>query len=88
MNLSDFVGLHIQIMAPDLHSEQIEIVKLLGVEAGGIWIESQMLTEDMLRRHNAAAMPMTIGFFLPYNKISFICAATEGISLDEKAFGL
>jgi hypothetical protein len=87
MQLSDFVGHEIVVMIPKIDAENVQTVKLLGVEAGGIWIESQSLTNTLLAA-GSVATSRTIGFFLPYSQILFAVAAGQGISLNEKAFGL
>jgi hypothetical protein len=61
---------------------------LLMVEAGGIWVESQELTNAVLQTLGVAAAPKTLVMFFPYHEIYVITTAIDGPSLDEKAFGV
>lgn len=88
MQLADFVGHEIVVMIPRVDAENPQIVKLLGVEAGGIWIEGQRLTNTLLAAAGNVATPKLIGFFFPYSQIAFAISAGKGISLNERAFGL
>jgi hypothetical protein len=42
MQLSDYIGNSILILIPKIHEKKYQKVILHGVEASGIWIESQM----------------------------------------------
>lgn len=88
MNLSEFIGQEIGMLIPRIHQVKIQRIKLLGVEFGGVWIESQALTNDILRALGVPASPKTLVFFLPYHEITFAMVGVPGVALDEKSFGV
>jgi hypothetical protein len=88
MQLSDFVGQTLGFIIPGIHPTTIQRVKILGVEAGGVWIQSQTLTNAVLEKFGAASAPKTMVFFLPYHAISVGFASIEEPALNEKAFGV
>lgn len=61
-------------------------VKLLNVEANGIWVEEQTLTERFLAKLDLPAFPKVITVFYPYAAIHAILGNLPGLSLSEKAF--
>lgn len=88
MQLSDFIGQVILVMIPFLDKSGIQKVKLLGVESGGIWIQSQHATNFILQKGGLATSPKTPVFFSPYHAISLAYAATEEPALNEVSFGV
>ena len=88
MQLSDFIGDSIFIVVPMIHKTELKEVKLVGVEAGGIWIESQEAINVILQSSGASAARNTPVLFLPYHQISLALTVRPGLSLDETAFGL
>lgn len=74
MQLSDFVGKGIMLFAPGLPNA-VEHVKLLGVEAGGIWIESPNLCITLSQAADQEVPPHEARFFVPYGQIHFACVA-------------
>ncbi len=85
MQLSDFVGKQITILIPHFDPKQYHRVILHGVEAGGIWIESQEFTNEVLGTHERA--PKTLVLFVPYNQIAYAVGSISEPSL-KRAFGL
>jgi hypothetical protein len=63
-------------------------LKLCGVEAGGIWVENQELTDSVLATLNEAALPVQPVFFVPYSSIVWAVAVIEGQSLSAEKLGL
>ena len=62
----------------------VYVIKLHGVEAGGIWIESNVLTkgvESVARERFAANIPKdkTPVYFLPYSQIAYLFAWSSKI---------
>ena len=86
MQLSDYVGQQIIINAQPLGG--LKQVKLLGVEAGGVWIESQEITNQLLAQLKIATAPNTFVFFLPYAQIEMISMPIPTVGLNETAFGV
>lgn len=88
MQLSDYIGQTIVLAIPSIDPKKFREVKLLGVEIGGIWVESQQLVEMGLRSYGLAASETSLAFFFPYHEIFCGYVPIEGIALDEKAFGV
>jgi len=88
MNFAQLVGQTVALLIPKVNPFVVQRVKLVGVDAGGIWIESQAAMNVILRTLNLPSAPRTLAFFLPYHEITFGFVGTEGVSLDEKAFGV
>jgi hypothetical protein len=86
--LAERIGEQILVRSNVLHAEQPQIVTLRGVKFGGIWVESQEMTNDLLARVGAPSSPATPVMFLPFAQILWILASYPGQSLQEKAFGL
>jgi hypothetical protein len=88
MKLADLVDQTVLALIPRIHQTQYQRVKLLDVEQGGIWIESQAITNALLQAGGVATAPNTLVIFLPYHEVSAILTAIPVPSLDEKAFGV
>jgi hypothetical protein len=88
MNLQNLVDEHVLVLIPRIHESQYQKVKLHGVEAGGIWIESQNITNAILQSVGSQVAPKTPIFFFPYHQISFVIGRLDVPALDEKAFGV
>jgi hypothetical protein len=86
-SLKECVGNDILIRATCLDDKPV-FVKLIEVEAGGIWIESQVKTNEILKYLNAASAPRTPVFFLPFAAIAWISYWIEGPALSEESFGV
>jgi hypothetical protein len=81
--LTEMVGEVIAVMSPVLHPNEMQRVKLLAVETGGVWIESQSFTNGFLRYIGQSVAPRTLIFFLPYHQISFVRASLDLPSLSD-----
>jgi hypothetical protein len=89
MHLSDMVGDQILIRTAIFGDpNKLHKVKLLGVEAGGIWIESQEFLNVALQIGGVASTENIPVIFVPYHQIYFVLSSVRGLALDEKAFGL
>jgi hypothetical protein len=88
-NLKDHEGEMVIILLPDpvLHTLEKRHVKLVSVDAAGIWIEDQELTNAALERLAIPASPIRAAMFLPFASIHAIFVSAPGVSLSEKAFG-
>lgn len=89
MNFSELVGtvILLRMERVDQKSEILK-VKLVGTDPGGIWVESQEITNTVLQTIGAVSGEKTPVLFFPYHRISFAMATRDGFALDEKAFGL
>jgi len=84
MQLSDFIDKSIIVSVTALGG--VKEVTLRGVEAGGIWIESQEATNQLLTHFKTATSPNIFVFFVPYQKIEMITVPIPKVGLNEKAF--
>ena len=73
---------------PLLDADGMILVTLHGVEAHGIWIESQKLTNQLMRQFHCSSSRTTPLIFVPFDKVGFIIAAIDSLSLSEPAFGI
>jgi hypothetical protein len=85
MQLSDYIGQEIMLLIPYIE-DHYQIVKLLGVEAGGIWIESQEMINKTYSAVGKVDSERTPVFFFPYHQIEFGLVAKPGLALNERAF--
>lgn len=88
MQLSDYIGKEIIVIIPLIEPDHYQTVKLLGVETGGIWIESQEMINKVYSPIAVAASERTPTFFFPYHQIDFAMADVAGMALNESAFGV
>jgi hypothetical protein len=82
------VGEVIIVRIPLLDPERMSLAKLHGVEAHGIWIESQDFTNELMEKFQFSSSRTTPLVFVPFDKVDFIIAALDSLSLSEPAFGL
>jgi hypothetical protein len=88
MDLPSLIGSDILVTVPSITKRELLKVKLMTVEAGGIWIESQTLTNVILALADAPAAARTPVFFLPYSSIGYAMAFADSMALNERAFGV
>lgn len=87
-NLASFIGEVIVARIPLLDTDGMMLVKLHGIEAHGIWIESQDFTNQLMEKFHFSSSRTTPLVFVPFDKVDFIIAGLESLSLSEPAFGL
>jgi|HubBroStandDraft_2_1064218.scaffolds.fasta_scaffold291696_1 hypothetical protein len=88
-SLQGLVGSVIQAVIPIWsHDSVVREFKLHGVEAGGLWLESQELTDNILKALGIATAPKTVALFVPYHHVQFVVGLVDQSSLSEKALGL
>src|SRR6266699_3668198 len=75
------------IFAKVLDENQPTVVKILGVEASGIWVESQKATEHWLKQFKRESSPKTLVWFLPFSQISWILGSEDYPAFSEKYLG-
>jgi hypothetical protein len=88
MQLSDYIDQEITLLIPFIDPKVFQKVKLRGVEAGGIWVESQTLLNIILKSVGLVSAPKSAAFFFSYHEVRFGFVAIEGPALNEKAFGV
>jgi hypothetical protein len=88
MQFADLVGKNVSILIPVIHATKLQDVTIVGVENGGIWIESQTLTNFALQSLKIAASPKSLRWFVPYSGIALAMTGGGGPALDESAFGV
>ena len=88
MMLSGHIGKEIIVLIPFIEPDHYQRVKLVGVEAGGIWIESQTMIDKVFSAVGEAASERTPIFFFPYHQIEFAMVPRDGVALNELAFGV
>ena len=89
LKLADLIGTNITILFTDADPKIYTNAKLLGVEAGGIWLSSQTFTNAILQALGVPVAANTPAFFFPCHSISLIMSAVEGeTALDETGFGV
>lgn len=91
MRLHEMIGESLWGLVPSF--ENIEggphiTFKLLAVDVGGIWVESQSYTEMILKRGKRQDAPRTPVFFLPYSSISYLTRMHEVPALSSTSLGL
>jgi hypothetical protein len=87
MTFDDLVGQTIPIKIPMMSETVLQEVTIRGVDLGGIWIESESMTKQLLAGLGVPAIKTPV-FFVPYHAIKFAFYGTDGLTLSPKAFGL
>ena len=86
--LHNMIGEVIMARIPLLDTDGMMLVKLHGVEANGLWIESQDFTNELMQKFHCFSSRTTLLIFIPFGKIDFVLGSLESLSLSESAFGL
>ncbi|MFI5096983.1 MAG: hypothetical protein ACHQT6_03320 [Candidatus Acidiferrales bacterium] len=73
---------------PLLDADGMMLVKLHAVEANGLWLESQDFTNELMEKFQFFSSRTTPLVFVPFDKVDFIIASLDSLSLSESAFGL
>ena len=76
------------VRIPLLDTDGMILVKLHGVEAQGIWIESQEFTNRLMERFHFVSSRTTPLVFVPFDKVDLIIGSLDSLSLSEPALGL
>jgi hypothetical protein len=88
MHLEKLVGQAIIAKIPQLNSEVPLMYRLVALEHGGLWLESQDLTNQMLEFVSRPSSPKTLLLFVPLAQVAYILDSGDYPALSEKAFGL
>jgi hypothetical protein len=82
------LGEVILVPIPLLDTDGMILVKLHGIEAQGIWIESQEFTNQLMEKFRFVSSRTTPLVFVPFDKVDFIIGSLDSLSLSESGFGL
>jgi hypothetical protein len=82
------IGESIFARVPIIDPNKPTLLKLHGVETGGVWIEYEAFTQEILSESGAVEAPRTPVVFLSLDKIDFVVGFVESTVLSEKAFGV
>jgi hypothetical protein len=93
MRLHDVLGQTLVAVIPALdsfggHKNKLLIIKLISVDAGGIWIESQQYTECVLKLSGLTQAEQSPILFVPFSSISYLGKLQNSPALSEKSLGL
>jgi hypothetical protein len=86
--LEQMIGESFVAIVPFIDKNRILSFKLLGVEFGGLWVESQDATNMMLGKLNLQAAPKTAVLFIPYHQIVVGFSSIDSPALSEESFGM
>ncbi|HEX4005643.1 MAG TPA: hypothetical protein VHX60_05685 [Acidobacteriaceae bacterium] len=77
MQLSELVGRRVVVLGPKLlDQEKLETVTLVGVDAAGIWIESEEAANRIADKFRMKPAHRS-AFFIPFAQITTIIAGNE-----------
>jgi len=88
VNFENLIGRQMLAVIPVLDPSAVQTFIIRGVEGGGIWIESQALTNLILEKVGLAYAPRTPVFFLSFSEMRFAFFPANAPSLNEGAFGV
>lgn len=77
LSLVKLIGTDILAKFPAFKDGKMVTVKLLAVEAGGIWIESQDFMEEMFAGTEHTMTPKTFVLFVPFAQILAIYSVVD-----------
>ena len=87
IKFEQMIGKQILALIPILSGEIVQEITIRGVEAGGLWIESETISKAWLQKLDLPVMRAPI-FFVPYHEIRFLFFGGEKLELSEKKFGV
>jgi len=76
-SLKSMIGETIVASVPTVSRQGMVSLRLHGVEANGIWVESQAFTDAMLQRFSVVASTTTLILFIPFQRIDYIVGFRE-----------
>ena len=83
-SLEKLIGQTVIIRSVPIDEQHPAVVKLLAVEHGGIWIESQKVTEHWLSELKLTSTPKTLVWFLPFVQVAWVMSSVDYPSLSER----
>lgn len=88
MQFSELIGQQLLILIPTILKVTLQNVKIVGSESGGIWIESQAITNHLLQSAGVSIKPTDTHILCAVPQIGYALFSTDSLALNEKAFGL
>lgn len=85
ISFTDMIGKEIAAVVPLFHQTQLQRLRLVNVEAGGLWVENRKISDTMLKSMGVTASPKSVIFFLPFHQISFSLAALDEPYISDEA---
>jgi hypothetical protein len=83
-NLQSCVGKTVSISIPALTEKSIQELKLVALEAAGIWVSGQHITDLILPKLKLSAAAETPVVFVPFSQVLCLIESVPGVSLSEK----
>jgi len=78
IQLNTMINHKIIVIGPSLFAQdKLETVTLLGVEAAGIWIQSDEAAKGLIEKYRVAPSAPGLAFFIPFGQITSILAGVE-----------
>ena len=78
IGLNKLIGHRVIVMGPAfIDKEKLASVKLLAVEAAGIWIESQEAVDRVIGSLTKRPSAANLAFFVPWGQVTTIVAGFE-----------
>jgi hypothetical protein len=78
LHLSKLIGHTIIVLGPAFFDQQkLESVKLVAVDASGIWIESEEALNHIVDRFRVKPSAPGLAFFIPFARIETILASLD-----------
>jgi hypothetical protein len=87
MNFESLIGKTVLAIIPMIHPKDVQELTIRGVDLGGLWVESNELTDGFLSEMGVPAIKTPI-FFVPFHAIKLALYASESLALSETAYGL
>jgi hypothetical protein len=72
ITLEKLIGREIVAFVPFFDKVKWQHLKLINVEAAGIWVENRAILETILKVSGVTVTPKTAVFFLPFQQITFV----------------
>jgi hypothetical protein len=84
LSLSSLVGQDIYAKIPAWQENRIVTIRLVGVDTGGIWIESRDFMENFFQGTSLTMTSESVQVFVPYSQILAIYRIGGGPWISEK----
>ena len=84
LSLSSLVGQQVFIKVPLWKQEKLMTVKLVAVDLGGVWIESNPLMEEFFEGTPHKMSSRSLQVFLPYAQILRFITSVEALGFLKK----